>query len=172
MKTLAIDASTKSSGIAIFQNKELLGATCITASSSDLIKRIHKMVDTIDNIVKESNIDKIVMEEVIPDHTKNTNTFKALMWLQASIIIMLHDKYPKIEVTLVYPGSWRSQCGIKVGRGIKRESLKEADIHRANELFNLNTKSDDIADACLIGAAHVGIFGAPPKPEDNEINWE
>jgi len=26
-------------------------------------------------------IEKIVMEEVIPDHSKNTNTFRALMYL-------------------------------------------------------------------------------------------
>lgn len=172
MYTIALDASTKATGVAIFKDKQLLGANCITASSSDLFKRIHKMVDSIDGLINEINIDELVMEEVIPDHTKNTQVFKALMYLQAAILLMVHDKYPRLKVTLVYPGSWRSQCGIKVGRGIKRETLKEADIRRANELFNLDTKSDDIADACLIGAAHVGMFGATPKPEDNEINWE
>ena len=172
MYTIALDASTKATGVAIFKDKELIGANCITASSSDLFKRIQKMVNSVDQIISQLDINEVVMEEVIPDHAKNTNTFKALMYLQATMMMMLHEKHPSIKTTLVYPGSWRSQCGIKVGRGIKRESLKEADIHRANELFNLNTKSDDIADACLIGAAHVGIFGAPPKPEDNEINWE
>jgi hypothetical protein len=36
------------------------------------------------------------MEEVIPDHSKNTNTFKALMYLQAMVVVMLHDKHPKV----------------------------------------------------------------------------
>lgn len=171
MITIALDASTKATGVAIFKDKELLGASCITASSSDLIKRIHKMTDTIDEIISQFKVDEIVMEEVIPDHSKNTNTFKALMYLQASIIIMLHDKYPNIQTNLIYPGSWRSQCGIKTGRGVKRETLKEADVRRANEIFKLNTSSDDVADAVLIGAAHVGLFGTI-KPEDNEINWD
>lgn len=52
MKILAIDASTKSSGIAIFEDKTLLGYSTIKASSVDLITRIHKMVDTIDTLVE------------------------------------------------------------------------------------------------------------------------
>lgn len=52
MKILAIDASTKSTGIAIFNNKEFLGKGCITANSNDLITRIHKMVDTVDKIIE------------------------------------------------------------------------------------------------------------------------
>jgi hypothetical protein len=36
------------------------------------------------------------MEEVIPDHSKNTNTFKALMYLQALIHIEMHDKHPEV----------------------------------------------------------------------------
>lgn len=81
MYLLALDASTKSTGVAIFKDKELLATTCITATSSDLYKRIHKMVDGILSIVEQIGIDEIVMEEVIPDHTKNTNTFRALMYL-------------------------------------------------------------------------------------------
>lgn len=170
MRTLALDASTKSTGAAIFVDKELAGVKCITASSNDLYNRIHKITDAIDNIIETVEIDEIVMEEVIPDHEKNTNTFKALMYLQASIMMMIHDKHPKVKVTLVYPGSWRSQCGIKTGRGVKRETLKEGDIRRAKELFKQDKLNDDEADACLIGAAYVGLFGNT-TPEDNELNW-
>ena len=162
MKVLAIDASTKSSGIAIFNDQTFLGKGCITASSSDLFKRIHKMVD---------KIDEVVMEEVIPDHDKNTNTFKALMYLQAAILMMVHDNHPGVKVELIYPGSWRSQAGIKTGRGVKRETLKDADVARAKEIFGITQLNDDEADACLIGGVYTGVFGAPLKPEDNEINW-
>ena len=169
MKLLALDCSTKATGVAIFDQKTLLGSSVITASSTDLIKRIHKMVETIDQLVNELNIDIVVMEEVIPDHSKNTNTFKALMYLQAAIVIMLHDKYPKVQLELVYPGSWRSTCGIKIGRGVKRETLKEADIRFANQTYNLNIASDDQADAICIGHAHLH-----PKndPDNGELNWE
>jgi tRNA A37 threonylcarbamoyladenosine modification protein TsaB len=72
MRVLALDASTKSTGLAIFDNKELLGKACITASSTDLFNRIHKMVDKIDALINDVGIEQIVMEEVIPDHQKNT----------------------------------------------------------------------------------------------------
>ena len=169
MNILAIDASTKSSGIAIFKDKEFMGKGCITASSTDLFKRIHKMVDKIDEIIAQAAIEEVVMEEVIPDHSKNTQTFKALMYLQAAIMIMIHDNHPNVKVELIYPGSWRSQAGIKIGRGVKRESLKEADIRRAQELFGAQQLNDDEADAILIGAVYAGVFGAA---KSDDLNWE
>ena len=45
MYLLALDCSTKATGYAIFKDKELLASGVITASSNDLYKRIHKMVD-------------------------------------------------------------------------------------------------------------------------------
>lgn len=168
MKLLAIDASTKATGVAIFNDQSLLGSSVISASSTDLIKRIHKMVDTIDQLIAELSIDVVVMEEVIPDHAKNQNTFKALMYLQAAIVIMLHDKYPKITLELVYPGSWRSVCGIKIGRGVKRETLKEADVRFANETYGLKITSDDQADAICIGHAHLHPKNTPAQ----DYNWE
>lgn len=167
MKLLALDCSTKATGLAIFNNKELMGQSCITASSTDLYARIHKMVDHIDEIIGSLAIDEVVMEEVIPDHSKNQNTFKALMYLQAAIMIMLHDKHPKVKVTLSYPGSWRSVCGIKTGRGQRRESVKEQDIIFANTTYGLSLTSDDIADAICIGHAYLH-----PATVSNEINWE
>lgn len=168
MKLLALDCSTKATGLAIFNNKQLLGCSLITASSTDLIKRIHKMVDTIDELISSAEIDTVVMEEVIPDHAKNTNTFKALMYLQAAIVIMIHDKHPRVQLELTYPGSWRSTCGIKTGRGVKRETLKEADIRFANTTYNLNITSDDTADAICIGHAFLNPNHSTTKTKDSD----
>lgn len=169
MKLLALDCSTKATGVAIFQDTELLGSSVITASSSDVINRIHKMVDTVDTLLTELDIDTVVMEEVLPDHQKNVNTFKALMYLQAAMMIMLHDEHPQIHVELIYPNSWRSVCGIKTGRGVKRDSLKEEDIKFVNSTYNLNVKSDDEADAIAIGHAH--LHPKATTKNDTEINW-
>ena len=40
MNIMSIDASTKSCGVAIYQNNILTYYDCLTASSTDLIKRI------------------------------------------------------------------------------------------------------------------------------------
>lgn len=165
MKLLALDCSTKATGIALFNDKQYISSGVITSSSSDLIKRIHKMVDTIDQLVTDLSIDAIVLEEVIPDHAKNINTFRALMWLQAAIMIMLHDNHPSVQIEFVYPGEWRSVCGIHTGRGIKRETLKEADIKFANSTYSLSIQSDDEADAICIGHA----FLHPKKNNNDEM---
>ena len=162
MYLLALDASTKATGFAIFKDKELLVCNCITASSTDLYKRIHKMTDSILTIVEQMNIDKIVMEEVIPDHSKNTNTFRALMYLQALIHIELHDKFPNVQIEMVYPSSWRSVCEIEDGRSSKREQKKQKDIDFANKTYNLSLTNDDIADSVCIGHAYLH----PKKEKD------
>jgi Holliday junction resolvasome RuvABC endonuclease subunit len=48
---LALDASTKSTGYAIFENKNLITSGCITSASTDVYKRIHIMRDSLDMIL-------------------------------------------------------------------------------------------------------------------------
>ena len=47
MKTLSIDASTRSTGIGIFEDAKLIHYECITATSSDILNRIEKMTKRI-----------------------------------------------------------------------------------------------------------------------------
>ena len=44
MKVLAIDAATKISGVAVFDNDKLIYHNIIKASSTDVISRINKIV--------------------------------------------------------------------------------------------------------------------------------
>lgn len=166
MTILALDASTKSTGWAIFEDTKLQTYGCITASSVDLVKRIYKIIDNLKIILTQNKINKIILEEVRPEETgiQNLKTHKALMYLQAAIVFLIHDNFPKVEIEYVYPSEWRSKCGIKTGRGIRRESLKEKDILFVYETYNIKV-NDDIADAIGIGHAYVNKL-------DNEINWE
>lgn len=171
MRLLAIDASTKSSGLALFENKQLALYKCITASGNDVIKRISKMIFQLDEFIKENQpIDKIVIEEVRPDNGLNIKTFKALMYLQAAINFLIHENYKDIEIEYIYPGTWRKDCGIKVGRGIKRDELKLADIKFVKNHYNINV-NDDIADSICI--AHSFIFNKDNKEDNSDaINWD
>ena len=156
MKILAIDASSKSSGFAVFEGPELIYSCCKTASSSDLINRIEKMADyTQQIIIMYPDIELIIMEEVLPDAAgHNMQTHRALMWLQAAIAIRMHNVYPDIKIEYIYPSSWRAAVGIKTGRGITRTTLKKKDIELAESLFDLEEINDDRADAILIGYGH------------------
>ena len=162
---LSLDLSTKSSGIAIFDNdKKLIDYTCITASSTDLVKRIYKIINDLKLFCqKYDNIDTVVIEEVRPEGNQygvgNQKTHKALMYLQAALVFFMHDNYPKVKIEYLYPSEWRSRCGLHTGRGIKREELKKADIAFVKKLYNIEV-NDDIADAIGIGYAYL-------SPEEN-----
>lgn len=165
MNILSIDASTKSSGWAVFENTKLIDYGCLTASSTDLIKRIHKIVDGLDEILQKYEIDKIILEEVRPENgLQNIQTHRALMWLQGQIAVMIHDNHAAVTIEYVYPNEWRAKCGIKTGAGVKRQSLKPADIKFVKDNYNLDV-NDDIADSIGIGHAYVNKL-------NNEINWE
>lgn len=156
MKIISLDVSTKSTGLAVFDGEKLIDYKLITASSTDLIKRIQKITKEIQETIEEhTGIEKLVLEEVRPEDSVglNTNTHRALMWAQAAIAFMVHDSFPKIAMEYIYPGTWRKDCGIKTGRGIKRDALKKADIQFVKDNYNLDV-NDDVADAICIGHSY------------------
>lgn len=149
MTILSLDLSTKSSGWAIFENQELKEYGCLTESSTNLLKRIKNMTIKLEEIINTHSIDKIIAEEVRPDFgSGNLQTHRALMWLQGSVASMLCDHNLSLEY--IYPSSWRAACGIKTGRGIRRETLKKADIEFVKNTYNIEV-NDDEADAIGIG---------------------
>lgn len=150
MKLMAIDLSTKSTGIAVFENKKLIKWYNPTASSTDIIDRILKITAAVRDAVSEHpDIEKLYLEEVRPDGM-NAHTGKMLMYAQAALVIMMHENFPKVKIEFVVPGTWRKSCGIKTGKGIKREELKKKDILFVLDNFKIEV-NDDVADAIGIG---------------------
>lgn len=158
MKILAIDGSSKSTGIAIFENNKLIHHQCITASSGDSLKRILKMAQRIEQIYQEYKPTDIIMEDILPQDVKhNQNVFKVLIYLQAAVVLTL-NKY-KAHVELCTASHWRSLCGIKTGRGIKRQSLKKSSIQLVKNKYGLIV-NDDVSDAICIGLAYWNQHGS------------
>ena len=152
---LAIDASTKATGYAVFQDKELTAHGVIVATSSNLFRRISKMSNELEVLVEHYHPQKVYLEEVLPDDVRHNQTvYKALVYLQGYIRGML-DKY-KMDAELIVASSWRKKCGIKTGAGIRRESLKNKDIAFVKAKYNIDV-CDDEADAICIG--HAMLFG-------------
>ena len=161
--TLAIDASTKSSGIAIFNdNKQLIYIDCFKNSSTSLFTRITSMIEQIDKLLKQRpDIHTVVLEEVIPPESNEINikTTKALFWLQGFIAYLLFQQYNNIKLEFLYPNEWRARCGIKTGSNVSRDELKKADLEFVKQQYskqiNLENINDDIADAIGIGHAYL-----------------
>lgn len=153
MKTLAIDASSKSSGIAIFEEGKLIHYECITKTSADSLKRIKEMAKRIRQVYDQFQPTNIIMQDILPQDVKhNQNVYKVLIYLQAAVVLSLHQTGAVVQFTTA--SHWRSICGIKTGPGIKRDSLKLASKHLVKNIYNIDV-NDDISDAICIGMAYV-----------------
>ena len=80
------------------------------------------------------------------------------MQLQGGLMLLNHKNNSKRKIEFIQPGSWRSKCGIKTGKGIKREALKMADIQFVKDKYNIDNINDDIADAICIGHSCLGAW--------------
>lgn len=155
MKVLAIDASSKSTGIAILQDMKLVYYENIIATEGSTYKRILKMKNRILQIYDKYRPTQIVMQDVLPEDVKHNQTvFKVLIYLQAIIVLGLYQTFNVQNVQFYTASHWRRLCGIKTGRGIKRESLKKASVQLVKNKFGLNV-NDDISDAICLGMAYV-----------------
>ena len=153
MITLSIDASTKNTGIAIFKDSNLIHYQCINSSNSNTLKRIKYMTNKIQKIIKQYNPDRVVIQDILPEDVKhNQNVFKALIYLQASLVLKLSDY--NLEPTFYTASHWRSQVGIKTGPGIKRNQLKDASKKLVAAIYQINV-NDDISDAICLGIAYI-----------------
>lgn len=155
MNLLAIDASSKSTGIAIYKHNKLQYYTCITATSSDFLNRIKVMVDSIQKILIENpDLEYVVLEQVRQESFVNVQTYKVLMYLQGCLSMMIHQNFKHLQIDFLYPSSWRKTCQIKQGRGVRRQQQKELDIQWVKDRFNIQV-NDDIADAIGLGYAYI-----------------
>lgn len=155
MNILALDASTKSTGWAVYKHNKLVEYSCITATSSNLFNRIEVMINGIkDILVKYPEIQFVVLEEVRQQGFVNIKTYKALMYLQGCIGMVINKYFKHIQLDFLYPSSWRKTCGIKQGRGVQRTTQKQNDINWVKQNFNI-TVNDDIADAIGLGYAYI-----------------
>lgn len=155
MNLIAIDASTKSSGLAIYKHNSLQQTDCITSTSADLFNRIKVMVQNIKiYLIQNPDLQYLVLQQVRQEGFVNIKTYKALMYLQGCICMMVHQNFKHITVDFMYPSEWRKVCQIKQGRGVQRAKQKENDIQWVKDNFNLQV-NDDIADAIGLGYGYI-----------------
>lgn len=162
MKILSIDASTKSTGWAIFEDQNLIESGFIAASGKDALDRIEYMRAELRKVYDEHLPQEIIIEDVIPDDVNNNQSvFKSLMYLQAAIVLEFHKS--KKTLHFFVSSEWRKLCGIRTGRGIKRAELKSADIKFVKDTYNIDS-NDDECDAICIGYAYTH----PAKEKERE----
>lgn len=168
---MGIDASTTSTGWAIFEGTKLITYGVIQPEGEDWRERLVHQGPFLHKIIQRYRPNKIYLEDV---PLKMANP-KALVILGAvqGFIYGITANYG-IPVEFLLPSEWRSSVGLYDGtkEGTKRAELKRKAILKANELFGLNLvwvsasskkNQDDIADAVLLAYSQVKKkrFGRP-----------
>lgn len=164
MRLMGIDASTKKTGYAIFDDRELFNFGAITIPDENMPwrERIIYMVKELSLLVKKFHIHAICVEVPVKS-LQNVNTSAQLFTLHGALLGMsssLNVKFIPMEVS-----EWRKELGLLKDipkSKDKRVVLKERSIKLANMTFDLDLQwkskgskfnDDDISDAILIAYA-------------------
>ena len=165
MIIMGIDASTTSTGWAIFDDKELKAYGLIKPNGEDWRERIGNQSPQLVEIISKYKPEKIYMEDV-PLKSKYPKVLVQLGAVQGFIYGVTASVH--VPVVFLGPSEWRSPMGLFNGtrEGTKRDELKKKSIEKANKLFGLDllwvspksTKNeDDIADAVLIAYSQIKV---------------
>lgn len=161
MNILGLDMSTKKSGYAYFNNKNLIqyGVWEYPGKEQDWRKRCVWMGDKLSEFCKKHYVDYVFCEE--PIFMKNPKTQEQLSTIEGIVMWIVHEHNAK--AIYLRPSEWRGCLGLQ-GSKLKREELKKLSIDYANKTFNLNLvwksntskfNEDDIADSLNVAWSQI-----------------
>lgn len=165
MVVAGIDASTKATGISIMQDGELIYYKLIAIDSKevpDAYERIKKMFVKICEIIDKYDIDAMYMEKAICKGGNVDVTIK-LAYLSGGMSLYCLQK--GIEFYNPTPAVWRAKVGIPNGRGVLRDTQKEAAVKAVKDWYGIDV-GDDIAEATLIARS---AFKLPKLQIEEEL---
>lgn len=164
MVTMGIDASTTSTGVAVFEDTKLVYHTTIKPIGEDWRDRLFHQGPTLTKIVEEYKPKIVYMEDVPLKASGGLKTLVILGAVQGFIygIMAAHN----IRVEFLAPTQWRSRLGMYDGtkEGKTRDVLKEKAVALANTTFGLELKwfgpkskktEDDVAEAICIAYSQI-----------------
>lgn len=154
-RLVTIDSSSKKSGLAYFENgvyKEHYLIDC--SKEKDMETRFEEMSKKLWLTLYKYNPDIVYIEETVV--LRNAQTQRFLTRLQGVVYAwcMIYN----CEFNTIRPTSWRSAIGMKQGRNVKRDQLKEQSVKYVLDKYGLDV-GDDESDAICIGDAVLRIYG-------------
>ena len=160
VKILSLDASTKSTGWAVFDGERLVAHGVIKERRDDWRENVMAETMELATIIREYQPDAVYAEDVPMKDGKPTI---AKLGAVQGMILSLCAGF-RLKPTFLLPSVWRRELGMFDGTraGLQRDVLKEKAVRMANEIFGLDlvwvkpnsTKNeDDAAEAILIGWA-------------------
>lgn len=154
VKLLSIDSSTNKSGIAYFCNGKYEAHHLLDCRKhKNMDTRFEEMSRQLWAILDRYKPDIVYIEETVV--LRNAQTQRFLTRLQGVVYgwCVNHG----CEFHTIRPTSWRSAIGLKQGKNVKREQLKEQSVKYVLDNYGLYV-GDDEADAICIADAVMKLF--------------
>lgn len=155
-KLMSIDSSTNATGYAFFINGVLKScSTCDYSYIKNTQKRIDNMILFICEMIENEHPDIVVTELTVVN--RNAEAQRNLTMILGAI------RYKCLELKIEYyslrPTEWRKLIKDKEEKiPRKREELKKWSINKIKSIYNIETTSDDLSDAILIGQGYINSF--------------
>lgn len=149
-RILALDAATRETGFAVYDNETLVSFGVFTTDTSKTTTaRINDIKHWLTTVITEWQPDFIGIEHIqlqsYGQSQMQVETYRVLANLQGVILDTLYEA--EIPYNLVYSSVWREYCGIG---GKERESKKKAAQDKVMSWYNQKCTQDE-ADAICIG---------------------
>ena len=153
MKVIGIDASTKCSGIAVYEDGKLVFHNVIDMSKNkDTDARIMLMIVELGLFILKESPDAVYIEDSW--NKLNIETTKMLSNIIGAVMYVCAEK--KIPFTKLIPSTWRKIVGIplydKNNKKLKREELKQEAIKRVKKMYKINCNDDEAEAICIAEA--------------------
>ena len=152
-RIVSLDLATKKTGIACFENGKYKESYVIDYEKiKDIDERTEKMGRTIISALNYFKPDKVYTEDSFKG--QNPKTMKYLSRLHG---VAMGWCYMNNAIHhLIYPSTWRKYIpGFPNGRAARRDDQKEYAVQYVRDNYKIEPKTDDEADAILIGEAVV-----------------
>lgn len=151
MRILSIDSGIEKTGIALFENRNLVFSALIkTKKTSSPESRLKDIYNNLKKIIEKYNPDKIIIEKLF--FFKNHKT--AISVSQAQGVILLLASQKNIKIHFITPLQIK-QALTGFGRADKKSIQKILKLE-----FGISINQDDIADAVACGLAYQLLAGS------------
>jgi Holliday junction resolvasome RuvABC endonuclease subunit len=167
-RIVSIDASTNNIAYAIFDGNDLVSSGKAVFTGTNIYKKIASAVEIVHSVVKEMNVDALVIERAI--FINSPKTMSELSMVQGAILAgsalagvkifkgtnpvawqsfignKVLTKAEKLDIMETHPGKSKSYY-----KSLDRDIRKQRTINFVNINYDLNVSDNDIADAIGIG---------------------
>lgn len=155
-KLMSIDSSTNTTGYSFFINGVLKSYSTYDCSHiKNAENRINNMMLFICKVIEKEQPHIVVTELTVVN--RNAEAQRNLTMILGAI------RYKCLELGIEYhslrPTEWRKLIKDKEEKiPRKREELKKWSINKIKSIYNIETTSDDLSDAILIGQGYINSF--------------